>query len=173
MKNLYIIGGSVLLGAFIFVVFFTLFSVSFAGQTYSSNTGPQDTYINHDFFIATSTTATSTTALNLADRILRISGAKKVTFFFARGDTRGSGNSGSTNFRVQVSRDGSNWVYFNKLIQNVATSTDVTVLSSVTLTGTSTAIESLDIEHDAFLFARCIAVETTDGEHTCQASVQF
>lgn len=127
---------------------------------------------NFDFFVATTTTATST---NTTDTLgLDLKGAKKVTLYLSRGDTTGQGNSGSSLFRIQVSPDGTNWYYFNKLVQNLATSTDPTSLSTVTVpAGTSTVIVSPDIRFDAFQFIRCIVIETTDGEHSCSATVEY
>lgn len=140
----------------------------------------------YNFFTATTTTATSTNVIastgsfgEVDNGWLYTAGAEKVTFYFSRGDTTGTGNSGSTNFRIQVSPDATstqstNWVYYNKLVPNQSTSTVKTTFPSVTLpAGTSTAIFSMEMEFDAFKAVRCIAVEATDGEHTCIAVVEY
>lgn len=127
------------------------------------------------FFSATTTNATSTTANINA----YIQGAKRATFYFQRGDTTGQGNSGSTSFSVEVSRTNStsdaDWIDYNKLIDNVtnANSQNLTRVGSASLSGTSTKIYSMDLEHDNINFVRCIAVETTDGEHTCRLETEF
>jgi len=117
---------------------------------------------------ATTTTATST---NLTDGggYAVIAGAKKVVFYFTRG--WGAGNSGSTNFKIQVSPDGSTWNDYNTLLQNSATSTARTAISSVTVpAGTSTVMAYP--EYLGFYAVRCIAVETTDGAHTCKVGIE-
>lgn len=120
---------------------------------------------------ATTTTATSTND-GTGGGYAKLSGAKKVTFEFSRGDTTGTGNSGQSKFIVQATDDGSTWTDVSRLL--LATSTSRTSFASaVFLNGTSTAFASLDIEDDAFLGVRCVVHETTDGEHTCIANVQF
>lgn len=134
---------------------------------------------------ATTTNATSTAITQWTDSngqidkgFFPIAGAKRVSFFFKRGDTTGQGNSGSTNYRVQVSPtcspSESDWLYYNKLVQNSATSTDLTTLSSVTISAaTSTTVASMQLENDTFCAARVTVVETTDGEHSVKASADF
>lgn len=130
-------------------------------------------YLSKTLLNATTTTATSTNITG-GGGYMQINGAKKVTFYFSRGDTNGTGNTGNTNFRLQVTRDGDTWEYFNKLVQNLATSTDPTSLSSVTISAaTSTVVASMDLQYDTFYAVRCIAVETTDGQHTCKANAEF
>jgi hypothetical protein len=136
-------------------------------------------------FYATTSTATSTNIYPYFDSsgtydpgFMVIAGAKRVTFYFSRGDRIGTGNSGSTNYRVQVSPTCSpieaDWMYFNKLVQNIATSTDTFELNNVTVAaGTSTTIASMDLRFDTFCAARVTAVETTDGDHSVKASADF
>lgn len=152
-------------------------NTTFAAQTFDRSTNNVNHFKDFTFFTATTTTATSTNDIAVNDptqKGMDIKGAKKVNLYFTRGGATGP-NTGSTNFRIQVSPDeGANWHYFNKLVQNLATSTDPTSLSSVTISAaTSTVIVSLDLRTDAFSRMRCIAVETTDGEHTCTATVEF
>lgn len=136
-------------------------------------------------FYATTSTATSTNITpwfdsngQLDSGFMTIAGAKRVTFFLSRGDRVGTGNAGSTNYRVQVSPtcspSESDWLYYNKLVQNLATSTDITTLSSITIpAGTSTVIASLQLENDTFCATRVIAVEATDGDHSAKASADY
>jgi len=168
------------------------FGAQFAFGHITTNTPPaasEGTYQHYTFFasstaqtdFATTTTATSTNItpwFNSDGRYdngaFNIAGAKKVTFYFSRGDTTGEGNTGSTLFEVQVTPDGTNWYDFNKLVQNLATSTTPTTLGGVTISAaTSTVIVSLDIEDDTFYATRCIVKETTDGEHSCSASANW
>lgn len=129
--------------------------------------------------LATTTSATSTNITNfyrattgdLIDGSFNIAGAKKVTFYFTRGDTSGQGNAGLSIFRVQATRDGSNWVDVSRLL-GVDVSASAT--SSVTINAaTSTFTGALDIKDQAFKSVRCLVVETTDGEHSCAASAQY
>lgn len=140
--------------------------VNFTDQTQTAN------YQNFSFFNATTTTATSTN-LSGGGGYFKIAGAKKVELYFSRGGATGP-NTGSTLFKVQVTPDGTNWYDFNKLEQNLATSTTATKVASVSIAAaTSTTVTSMDLRTDAFYGVRCIAVETTDGEHTCAASAEF
>lgn len=142
-----------------------------AYQFFASTTAPT--------VVATTTSAVSTSIIpyfttdgTYDDGSLDIRGAKKVNFFFSRGDTTGQGNSGSSAFSVQVMGDGVNWVTYPDLKQLVATSTNaLNRVSSVSLTGTTTVIYTMDTL--GFQKVRCVVVETTDGEHTCAASVQY
>jgi hypothetical protein len=155
----------------------------------------QGRFIQYNFFFSSSTsplsglqaTTTSATSTNVTgwfdndgryvDGKLPISGAKKVSFYFGRGDTTGQGNSGSSRFNVQVSPDGSNWYYWGKWVQNASTSAGFVPISvtnaDFAVNGTSTEIATMDLTYDSFLYARCIVVETTDGEHTCMATAEF
>ena len=132
------------------------------------------------FLNATTTNATSTTASINAN----VQGAKKATFYFQRGDTTGQGNTGTSTFSIQVSRTNSatqsDWITYNKLIDNVTNSIsqNLTRVGSVAMgndmgNGTSTKIYSMDLQHDNIQFVRCIVVETTDGEHSCRGEFEF
>lgn len=127
------------------------------------------------FLNATTTNATSTTASINAN----VQGVKKATFYFQRGDTTGTGNSGSSLFHIEVSRTNSSsdadWIDFNKLVDNVTNTNgqNLTRVGSASLSATSTKIYSMDLSNDNIQFVRCIAVETTDGEHTCRGEFEF
>ncbi len=130
-----------------------------------------NTYKNYSFLAATTTTATSTN-LTGGGGYLSIDGAKKVTFYFSR--AWGGGNSGTSAFTVEVTPDGANWYAFNKLIQNVASTTSQTTVGSISISAaTSTTVASMDLQYDTFLGVRCIVNETTDGTHTCAASAEY
>lgn len=143
--------------------------IASASITFKSATGPTGTYEVNTLLTATTTTATSTN-LTGGGGYQVIAGAKDVVFYFSRGDTTGTGNSGSTNFKVQVSPDGALWYDYNTLVQNSATSTDITTLSSVTISAATSTVITYPQEI-GFYAVRCIAVETTDGEHTCKVGV--
>lgn len=126
------------------------------------------------FFAATTTTATSTNTTD-GSGVLNTTNAKKVTLFFSRG-TDGVANTGSSRFSVEVATStvaGTVWYDFNKLVQNVATSSNAWEIQYETLTGTSTKIDSMDIYYDGFNYVRCIADEVTDGAHGCAAWVEY
>lgn len=115
-------------------------------------------------------TATTTTATSTAKAI---TGADSATFFFTRGDV--DGNSGSSIFSVQVSYDSTNWITYNKLIDNVTNTNAQTLtrVSSTTMTGTSTKTYSMDLDGEGYRFMRCVVNEVTDGAHTCNALINF
>ena len=119
---------------------------------------------------ATTTNATSTGVV--------IGGSEDVTFFFSRQSdygASGSGdNAGSSEFSVEVSADGTNWVLYNRLIDNLVNSNSQTLTRlqlAVVPAGTSTAFYSMD-PFDTFYAVRCIVEETTDGAHTCEVRVE-
>ena len=169
--GLYAIGVVAVVVMILAGVFFSA-SVAESAVSFTTPTQPADTYKNFTFFSATTTTATSTNTTDGGGYFI-VAGAKEVVMYFSRGGATGA-NTGSTNFKVQVSPDGSNWYDYSKLIQNAATSTDPTSLSSVTIAAaTSTTITGLDMDNFTFFAVRCIAVETTDGDHTCKASAEF
>jgi hypothetical protein len=126
---------------------------------------------------ATSTTATSTGAVSAQN----IENAKRVTFEFSRGDTTGTGNSGSSIFSVEVSDTSSvatdtPWVDFNMLVDNVTNtnSQQLTRVSEVTLpAGTSTKYYPMDLTSGNYKYVRCIVEELTDGNHTCKMRASY
>src|SRR3990167_3621145 len=155
-------------------------------RTYSFFSTTTKTAFND--FSATTTNATSTNIIQFSSNFgvdkgyFVIAGAKKVTLFFQRGDTTGTGNTGTSTFRIQSSPDGTNWYNFNKLkiasstAQTAITNTVGRVILSAAAdfdTATATIVASLDIENDSFYAIRCIVVEGTDGEHSCKASANW
>lgn len=166
------------------------FSTVFAGYLTSESptVKPQDggLYRNYSFFASSTdngvnATTTSATSSNIIpyfdaqgrydDGTLAIAGAKKVTFYFSRGDTSGAGNTGRSVFSVEVSPDGTTWYDFDRLIGD---DLSATATSSVTINAaTSTFVGSMDLTYHNFLKARCVVVETTDGEHTCRATAEY
>lgn len=166
MKNLkYLVLG--LIGV---VIFGFITKDALASITFKTATGPVGSYEVNTLLTATTTTATSTN-LTGGGGYQVVAGAKKVVFYFSRGDTTGTGNSGSTNFKIQVSPDGNLWYDYNTLLQNLASSTDVTSLSSVTISAATSTVITYP-QYLGFYAVRCIAVETTDGEHTCKVGVE-
>ena len=145
---------------------------------------PYAVYWNYNFFAsttdqttyATTTSATSTdiTPYFSADGrkdngYIVIAGAEKATFYFGR--TGINGNQGSSKFSLQVSDDGTNWYDYGDMY--AATTTSTTGRASYTISATSTDIFSMNLVKNAFYAVRCVVVETTDGEHSCRASIQF
>lgn len=160
-----------LITPFLFVL---LGALSAAGIAYGSITFDNPTlenrYQNHTFFTATTTTATSTNSHIVPDRQLRVDGAEKVTFRFSRGGATGP-NTGASLFMVEATPDGSTWYDVNRMLLNDLTSS---ATSSVTITAaTSTVVASVDLTNHAWYAVRCIVIETTDGNHSCDASVEF
>lgn len=134
-------------------------------------------YVDYTFFSATTTSATSTNILPAFDADGRLDngsidarGAESATFYFSRGGSTGA-NTGLTVFSVEGSPDGTTWYDVNRLIINDVTGT---ATSSYTINAaTSTAAASVDLTQHNFKRLRCIALETTDGDHTCRASVSW
>ncbi len=132
---------------------------------------------------ATTTSATSTAinlrfnAAGIADNgTIKVGAAKKVTWFFGRGDTSGQGNTGTSTFRVQVQAPDGTWMYWGKWQENASTtigftSDSVSSNGPFNLVGTTTVAISMDLTLDSFTSARCVVVETIDGEHSCAANV--
>ncbi len=100
-----------------------------------------------------------------------IKGAKRISFVF----TRTNHSAGSSAFSVEVTIDGSTWVAFNKLISNV-TNTNAqtkTRVASVSLASNTSTLVSMDLENDSFSQMRVTATETTDGNHTAKAMIEY
>ncbi len=142
-------------------------------HTVNPPAGTQDFYT---FFSATTTNATSTTAASSQDPgFLRIGGAADVMFFFSRGDTKGTGNAGSSLFKVQVTPDGVNWFDYNELGQIINTPDANTFFTRVGSTTISAATSTLQyaMEDISYYGVRCITVRATDGEASCKAVANF
>lgn len=151
-----------------FIAVFALFVVAYGEVSFTESTQTN----NYQIVPLLSATTTSATSTNQGGGggYAKIAGAKKVEIVFTR-TGRSHANTGQTIFRVQVSPDGTNWYDFARLMN--ATSTSQTGQSTVTLQGTSTAIQALDLRTDTFYGVRCIAFQITDGEHTCSANAEF
>lgn len=100
-----------------------------------------------------------------------IENASKVTLEF----TRANHSSGSSAFAVTVSVDGINYVTFNKLIDNVTNTNaqNKTRVASASLASDTSKHYSLDLENDSFRYMKVTVTETTDGTHTCKASILY
>lgn len=165
------------LGGIAIAMFLTALAIvyanpAFAGITYNQPTqAEKPTFTNHTFFTATTTSATSTASSVNPDRVVRLDGADKATFYFSRGGAFGP-NTGSSKFEVEVSPDGNTWYDFPQLL--VMGGTTDTASSTVWITAaTSTVVASMNLTYHTFHFARCQVVEVTDGEHSCSISVEY
>ncbi len=146
------------------------------------------TFRTYEFFasstvptlIATTTSATSTSIVAFTDtegRLDRgyfvIAGARKVQVYVNR--TGNNGNAGSGTFKIQVTKlatssaDSAVWYDFSKMVQ----STSTTAQQFIGVSGTTTAMFSLDNLIGGYYAMRCIVVEVTDGEHSCSAYAEF
>lgn len=128
---------------------------------------------------STSTTATSTNITpwfnvrgEYDDGKFVIAGANRVSFSFYR-DAGTGGNGGSTRFRVQATfktnPSESDWFY----VTDWQSATSSASLSDIVAVATSSYQVSLDLAEDAWYAVRCIAVETTDGFHSCSATASW
>ena len=162
-----------------------IYVTSVGAFTTADQPTPVDQLVNKSFFAtstattwyATTTSATSTeiTAYNdtngrLDSGKLDIRGAEQVTWYFSRGGKIGP-NTGATRFEVEVSPDGTTWYDFNRLI---GTDGSATATSTVTISAaTSTTVVHMNLDYGGYMFARCIVVEITDGDHACAATVTY
>lgn len=102
---------------------------------------------------------------------ISLEGVKKATLHFIRS----AHTSGNGVFSVEVSNDGSNWVTFNKLIDNVANTNaqQLTRVASCTLASNTSKVYTLDLDMDCYKFMRVTVTRTTDGTHSAIAAVQY
>jgi hypothetical protein len=143
-------------------------SNNFTAHTFFATTTGQTIY-------STTTTAFSTSIIGYNDsngRIdsgkILIAGARNVEWYFGRAGV--NGNQGTSVFTVEVSPDGTNWYSFGKLQQSTSTTFQA---SAIITAATTTLTFGMNLDYDNFLYARCKVTETTDGEHSCSATVQF
>ena len=154
----------------------------FSDKEAENNTDKLGAYSSEVVFLnATTTTATSTNQFSPTI----IESAEKITFFFQRGDTTGQGNTGTSTFSVQIAQKNdseSDWITYNRLIDNVTNTNSQTLtrVGSVILsasgdygTATATKAYSMDLSQDVYKYARCVVNEGTDGEHTCKAIIKY
>lgn len=117
--------------------------------------------VNKNFEVVTALDGvTATTTSDAVD----ISQADKVVFCFKRADH----SAGKTVFTVNVSVNGSDYVTYNKLIDNVANTNGQTltrVASYDTGAANATKFYTLSPE-DHFKYCTITATETTDGTHS-------
>lgn len=102
---------------------------------------------------------------------INVENAKKVTFLFIRTNH----SAGKTVFSVTASVDGTTFVTYNKLIDNVTNTNGQTltrVASYDTGTANASAVYSMDLQHDAFKEIKVTATETTDGTHTAKVIIE-
>lgn len=161
------------LGALVVAIVLTAVAIVMVPRVYAAitYTAPTlvDTFVTQSLLNATSTTATSTNSSVATDQKVRLDGAKQATFSFSR--TGNNGNAGASKFEVEVSQDGSTWVDFPRLyLLDTAKTASSTVWI---IAATTTVMASMDLEVNAFRFARCQVVEVTDGEHSCSVSVEY
>jgi len=170
-------------------------------QAYGAITIDQNASVNlyrtYDFFasttavtgvvsttiLATTTSATSTNITAFTDSTFGryvngafdITGAKKVTLYFTRGDKLGGGNTGTTTFKIQTTKDGTTWDDYNQLVQATSTTIANTAIQSTAtiVAATSTLIYGMDLDYMSFKAIRCIVVEGVDGSHECAVSASF
>lgn len=101
---------------------------------------------------------------------VNVAGAKKITFIFKRANH----SSGSTDFQVKVSLDGTNFVQYNKLIKNTTNtnSQQLTREGTVTLSSNTSELYSVDV-HDAFLALKTSVKNDTDGDGTVDILIEY
>jgi propanediol dehydratase large subunit len=159
-----------------FLVLFAVATIAFAGVSFGVDT-KENSYERFDFFSATTTAATSTNLSGGGGHFV-IAGAKKVTFYFSHGGIATTSTATST-FKIQTSRDGTNWNDYYKLTSATSSATQQTIPIEG---ATSTVVASMsDIQTTAYYATRCIVVESAagltgasgDGEHTCIGAATF
>lgn len=184
--------------------------IAFGGQS-SDSVALTSIYRTYDFFasttaaatIATSTTATSTNINALLDSngvwnngAMDIRGAKKVDVYFTRGAALGGSMLGTSTYAIQVTPDGTNWYYFNRLVVSTSSpssqianmfiaASDPTMNTPITIDdgvagglATTTLHYMMDLSSAGFQAMRCIARQvatstTPNGTNQCQAAATF
>jgi hypothetical protein len=99
-----------------------------------------------------------------------IEGAKKVVLVYQRS----SHGSGSTAFSATVSVDGTNYVSYNKWIDNVTNTNGQTLtrVASKSLDANGVGFLTMSPE-DSFKYIIVTATETTDGTHDAWLSIEY
>lgn len=112
--------------------------------------------------------ATTTTATSEA---IDIEGASKVTLFLQ--DT--SLNMGTSTYTFQVSVDGTNFVTYNRLIDNVTNtnSQNLTRVATKVFTSAGTAIYDMDIEQSAYKSLKVINTIEGNATSTVKSLIQY
>lgn len=102
---------------------------------------------------------------------INIDGADRITLAFTVADVTGTGLATST-FAVTVSVDDTNYVAYNKLVDNVtnANSEQLTRVGSVAMDSNATKFYSMDLQHDNFLFMK--VTDTITGTTTATVTVK-
>lgn len=110
------------------------------------------------------------TATTTSDPI-SLEGVKKCTLQFTRADH----SAGSSLFAVTVSIDGSNYVTFNKLIDNVANTNAQTLtrVASCSLASDTSKVYEMDLSSGCYKWMKVSVTETTDGTHSATVERQF
>ena len=116
-----------------------------------------------------STPINAVTATTTSEEII-IAGAKKVSLMF----TRANHSAGSSTFTVEVSLNGTTYVAYNKLISNVTNTNAQTLtrVASVALSSDTSALYSMDLQHDSIYSMKITVTEATDGTHTAQCLIE-
>ena len=98
-------------------------------------------------------------------------GAKRITLMFTRADH----GSGSSAFKTQVSIDGTTFVDFNGLIDNVVGSNDssLTRITTKTLSSNTSVICKMDLQQTVIDSFKIVVTETTDGTHTAKCLIEY
>ena len=111
----------------------------------------------------------SVTATTTSEAI-SIEGAVRVTIVVQRSDH----SSGSTALTVDVSPDATNWIAYDKLIDNVTNTNgqNLTRVTTKTLSADGIDFVSMDTTTDCLPWLRVKATETTDGTHDVWVIIQ-
>ena len=118
--------------------------------------------------VETETVLNAISATTTSD-VVDITGADRVTLSFNVESVTGTGLATST-FGVTVSADGTNFVTYNKLVDNVvdSNSQSLTRVASFAMDSNSTKIYSMDLEHDVIKFMKVTDTITGQLQHRLQ-----
>ncbi len=128
--------------------------------------GVQESGTYHLFSAITATSSSATSSE------ISIAGASKISVFMNRPT---STSSATSTFSVLVTLDGSNYIAYNKLIDNVTNTNAQTLtrVASKVLVGTTSAMLSFDLTSDTFLGMKCVAVIAATGTQACSVLVEY
>lgn len=104
---------------------------------------------------------------------INIAGAKRITLLLTRNNQGAA--AASTTFSVTASPDGSTFLAFNKLVDNVTNTNaqNLTRVASKVLNATGTAMVSMDLQHDYLKLFRLTAVRVLDGTSSASAIIEY
>ena len=101
--------------------------------------------------------------------VIDIRGVKKVTIF----GTNGADHANT--FGVTVSADGTNFITYNKLVNNLTNANTEFLTRTATFapTAATTDFASMDLEHESYVSMKVVATQVADGTYSAYIVLQY